>query len=344
MIFDSEIISSVCAVSSSGKAFALWMLPDSGDIFIEISGSEKSSGPHFVFSPWLSNNKHQIGFLKQECFSDSTLPEPSISRDEYLIRVGNVVDCLSRDGGKAVVSRVVSEACDFSIRDILEIASDYFEANPGAFRCLFSDADGSVWMTATPELLLSYDSREGILETMALAGTQPYTDFPVWDIKNIEEHGFVVDYILDVLRSVGLEPERQVPRTLESAGICHLCTPISCDCRLAGKAIENILDALNPTPAVCGYPKEKAISLIGEAEIHRRCLYAGYVGVETGDENKYFVNLRTCRFTKNHYSVYVGGGITSKSVPEDEWNETCLKASCMLDILKRHGQKVSDRI
>lgn len=346
MIFESEIISRLSQATQKSPAFALWMMPGSDCVNLEVQGDQESesSGRKFVYLPWLAKNKLYIGKKTLSPSICSPSAEPSIGHEEYLNRVSNVVAALALEGGKTVISRVITQACDLSISEIIEIASDYFEANPGAFRCLFTDTDGSIWMTATPELLLSYDSREQRAETMALAGTQPMTEFPVWDIKNIEEHGFVVDYIMKVFRSMGLEPERQVSKVLESAGIYHLCTPVGCGCRLDSPALENLLGALNPTPAVCGFPKEKALSLIRGAEIHHRGLYAGYVGVETAVEKKYFVNLRTCRFTKDHYSVYVGGGITSKSVPADEWSETCLKASCMLDILRKHGQKVSDPI
>jgi len=36
---------------------------------------------------------------------------------------------------------------------------------------------------------------------------------------------------------------------------------------------------------------------------------------------------------KNEYWIYVGGGITTNSNPNNEWEETALKAQTLLNIL-----------
>ena len=37
---------------------------------------------------------------------------------------------------------------------------------------------------------------------------------------------------------------------------------------------------------------------------------------------------------ESNIAIYVGGGITSASVPEDEWQETILKSKTMTEIIQ----------
>ena len=46
-----------------------------------------------------------------------------------------------------------------------------------------------------------------------------------------------------------------------------------------------------------------------------------------------FVNLRCMQLVKDQALIYVGGGITAGSDPENEWDETVLKSKTMSSIL-----------
>ncbi|MBW6536489.1 MAG: chorismate-binding protein, partial [Mariniphaga sp.] len=47
-----------------------------------------------------------------------------------------------------------------------------------------------------------------------------------------------------------------------------------------------------------------------------------------------FVNLRCMEILPQHYILYSGGGITARSVPEDEWEETNKKATTLLSAIE----------
>lgn len=47
-----------------------------------------------------------------------------------------------------------------------------------------------------------------------------------------------------------------------------------------------------------------------------------------------FVNLRCMELTPDRYILYAGGGITAKSVPEEEWEETNNKAKTLLSAIE----------
>ncbi len=91
---------------------------------------------------------------------------------------------------------------------------------------------------------------------------------------------------------------------------------------------------MHPTPAVAGYPKQKAIDFILENENYNREFYTGYFGFINKDKSsKLFVNLRCMQIEKKKLSVYVGGGITKDSNPLNEWQETEDKSKTLLSVL-----------
>ena len=90
--------------------------------------------------------------------------------------------------------------------------------------------------------------------------------------------------------------------------------------------LSELIHSLHPTPAVCGIPLESSRNYILKNEGYNRDFYAGYIGLETPDFDKYFVNLRCARLYNNGALLFVGGGITAQSNPQKEWTETELKA------------------
>jgi len=101
------------------------------------------------------------------------------------------------------------------------------------------------------------------------------------------------------------------------------------------------VEALHPTPAVAGQPKEDAIRFIKELEPHDREYYTGFLGPINKDrEIDLFVNLRCAKITPTSLSLYVGGGITLDSDPADEWDETRWKAESLLKILKTYIRNI----
>ena len=137
----------------------------------------------------------------------------------------------------------------------------------------------------------------------------------------------MTDYICHTLRNAGLEVEIRPLTERRFLNIKHLCTPI--DAR-GDVSIPELMSALSPTPAVAGYPRERAIGEIGRVETHRRHCYGGYVGVRIGGDYHAFVNLR-CAFmapvilsgTKGWLgNLYAGGGIIAASQEDAEWLET----------------------
>lgn len=212
---------------------------------------------------------------------------------------------------------------------------------PSAFISIVSTKEFGTWLTATPELLISVD-KEGVFETMALAGTQKYNTETAmhevaWVDKDIEEQAMVSRYIINRFKEIRLrEFTEKGPMTVRAGNLTHLCTTFKVDTKatdfhdLGGV----MLNLLHPTSAVCGMPKEAALELIDKIESHDRKFYTGYLGpVNINNEIALYVNLRCMELFKDKTNLFAGAGVTAISDHEKEWNETELKFNTLLNII-----------
>ncbi|CAG34983.1 related to isochorismate synthase (MenF) [Desulfotalea psychrophila LSv54] len=256
---------------------------------------------------------------------------------EYLQEVDSLVTAIEAGRfAKAVLSRV--EIIRDDIRE--KVVATYIRMcarYPHSLVYIFQ-ADGHLWLGATPEILASVG--QGKLQTIALAATRKNTPenqkFSAWSEKERQEQQYVTDYINDLLISFDLKSvKRGLPYPRQAGNMLHLCTEFSCDSHEIGGKLSPLLQALHPTPAVCGMPKEAARTFLHGLEKHDRQYYSGFLGpVNISPEQiSLYVNLRCMQVCRGYAQVYVGGGITSDSVAEDEWTETVLKTKTILSAL-----------
>lgn len=268
-----------------------------------------------------------------ESLSQTTaiIPATATSFIPYYSIVRDLIEQHKYIGGKTVFSRVIK--VDTSV-PIVTVAARYFSQMRTAFRFLYFTPDSGLWLGATPELLYQWNSKNHDFQTMALAGTrrQRTSDMSVsWDSKNKEEHEYVSRFILDSLNELGIKAKSDIleDNSLSFGTIEHICR------RFYGKtkvAPAKVIEKLNPTPAVCGWPVEIALKNILENEPHDRNCYAGFISVCEGSDFRAYVNLRSAAIVpltdgNCSYTIYAGGGITRKSTPINEWKEAAFKAS-----------------
>ena len=190
-----------------------------------------------------------------------------------------------------------------------------------------------LWMGATPETLLEIEKNR--FSTMSLAGTQKYqgSENVAWGEKEIEEQQLVTDYVVSNLEKVSQTLEKSDTYTVKAGALLHLRTDISGTLK-DGLGIESLVSVLHPTPAVCGFPSDLAKEYILANEAFDRTFYTGFLGeINTSGTTSLYVNLRCLQYVNNKITLYVGGGITSKSDPELEWQETVAKCKTMESIL-----------
>lgn len=254
---------------------------------------------------------------------------------------------------KVVISRqIISDGWRMKQSDY---AYKYFSMNPSAYRALYFTTETGLWVTATPELLLRAEKGDGVmkLSTRAVAGTRtilPNRNPEEWDDKNIREHDIVRDFITDTLTKHGVDYTVEGPLTQRYGTVDHLVDEI----RGTGREDMNIfalINDLNPTPALAGYPVKKAMKIIEQTELHKRLLYGGLIGRMTREGYETYVNIRcayihhSLRTLKLRYdpvfdeppsmrcTIFAGGGIVEGSNPYSEWVEASFKAENLLEAL-----------
>jgi isochorismate synthase len=258
------------------------------------------------------------------------------SKIDYIKQVEDIKQQISTGCfQKAVLSRINVVKGNY-LDNAMEIYREVCKSHPNAFVYLFKSND-HFWLGASPEPLLRLNN--GTVSTVSLAGTRRYSkknmEIGNWTMKEVLEQEYVTRYIHDVLREFQIRDYRVTSPYAKLAGeLVHLRTDFTFSKNnIAGRTWE-VLDALHPTPAVAGQPKDEAISFIKQIEPHDREYYAGFLGpVQSNEIIDLFVNLRCMKITPEYVALYIGGGITLESVPGDEWVETRLKAKSLLNII-----------
>jgi len=311
-----------CLSEGSGRGFV--MAPFSGKkvIYIQYEGSD-------IVSEELQENDIDTNAPEKP----GTDPKVKAAFEALVIKSVNAINEGHFD--KLVTSR--SEIAETNIAPA-ELYRRLLAAYPLAYRYCFYTPETGLWMGATPEQLLKAENHT--LHTVALAGTQVYQPDveSVWEQKERREQEFVTEYILNELKDFVTETSLRGPYTFRAGNLVHLKTDISAEIK-PGMLLDNIVQKLHPTPAVCGLPKQDAAQFLLENEGYNREYYAGYLGeweidLATGyPKTDLFVNLRCMKVAGTTAQLFIGCGITADSDPEKEFYETVNKSMTMRRVL-----------
>jgi len=333
----------------------IWVQRSGKMLFVE-DFSEVAGFRGFVYAPFHRSTNFPVIFFEPEYVSeisrveDDTIREieiskplyPSytydlpveVSRAEYLRQAENMVHAFGPELSKVVLSRVrlVEKPDAFDAGAFFLKLSD---AYPDAFVHLINIPGAGCWTGATPEVLLRV--ADGDAFTVALAGTRKNSGIgdDTWGDKEIEEQEMVALHVENVLLRCGVKNYiKQDPRTVKAGKVEHISTRF--DFRPDPSVFDptSFINRLHPTPAISGLPVGKALELIRETEKHNREYYAGFCGPQNfRGHSDFFVNLRCMKVLSNDLAVYVGGGLTARSVLADEWEETEWKAKTLLNLI-----------
>jgi len=248
-----------------------------------------------------------------------------------------------RDGlyQKVVLARGVEVSAEMPF-DVRHALHHLRAAYPAASIFVFQRGQ-RCFLCATPERLARVV--DGTVHTIALAGTAPRgasdaDDHALGEAllhseKNRREHAIVVETIRrGIAPLVSSLDVAQSPHLLRLANVQHLQTPIT-GTLIPGKTILDLVAALHPTPAVGGFPRDAAMTVIREREQLDRGWYAGPTGwVGPDGDGEFAVALRSALVEGDHATLFAGCGIVADSEPQREYEETCLKLRVMLDALR----------
>ncbi len=296
----------------------------------------------FVFAPF-DNAKKSIlihcdqyleGILPEVKLDDTVLSSSSVSVEKghiQLVQKG-VDEILRSDLEKVVLSRV--EAVPLVETPPLALFQRLLGTYKTAMVYYWHHPKVGTWLGATPETLLYVSGDD--FSTMALAGTQKFEGSMsvTWGAKEQEEQQIVTDSIVKHFQSYLETVSTSETKTAKAGNLLHLKTDIRGMGLQSQYTLNDLVNALHPTPAVCGFPKEKAKQFILDNEGYDRGFYTGYLGeLHMNGVSDLYVNLRCMKFENGVAHVYVGGGITGDSNPVDEWQETVNKSATMKAVL-----------
>ena len=324
------------------RSFAVAIMPgeDNPHIFGLLTDDKiDNSEVSFEIIPWLGQYEkrcifHKYGIQNIESLGlAESMPRESTRKVDYLHSVDSVIERCRIRKGKTVISRVICNEFKKDGLTIGEIAVKYFEAFPQTFRYILYTPKSGGWIAATPETLVDINMNNGEISTMAFAGTRKAGSRNDWDEKNRAENAFVLNYISEKLYNLGLKPEISAWESVRFGEIEHLCYHIQA--KATSINIAEIVDALNPTPALCGVPSSAAIADIKTMESHPRGCYGGVVAFAQNGNYHAYVNLRCMQFTAQGFCIYGGGGITENSIPQIEFDETEAKTEFLQNLVNQ---------
>lgn len=333
--------------------FVVFSLPDSDRVTAMLQNSEKFhtvknlNENGFVLAPFdYKENALFIPEVESETIDAAiinenidltpvNISESQKAKDIYIKILDKTASAIKRrKTKKVVISRHKDFPLDsFSIRKLL---NRLFSAYPTAFRYVWYHPKTGIWCGATPETLVQVENDS--FKTMALAGTQPFTDKAnvIWGEKELDEQQLVTDAITNSLQRVTSVLKVSRPHTHRAGSLLHLRTDITGILKKGKANLTTISAALHPTPAVCGTPQKAAKEFILENENYQREFYTGFLGpiALNGASASIMVNLRCMKIQDDIARIFVGGGITLASNSDDEWKETQNKMQTMLQVLK----------
>ncbi len=271
----------------------------------------------------------------------TSIDEP-VDAEEWRRSIERILREIETGGVRKVVLARPLDVTLVAVPDAASVLQALRGSNPLAHTYLIQFAHDRFLLGAAPELIGRLE--DGRFRTMAVAGSIPRGADPEADEwlgrqllgsrKNLVEHQIVVEDIAEHLESVGVRvaslPEAEL---LRLPRIQHLRTELDAEVE-KGTHVLDLVRALHPTAAVCGYPRTAAHAILAEEESVPRGWYAGPVGWfdEEGD-GEFAPALRSAVGRGPLLRLYAGSGIVEGSRPRAEWDETRVKLQTMLQAL-----------
>ena len=241
------------------------------------------------------------------------------------------------------ISEVDSDFCRYSFNGVTNVEKEceeydgtlIWEVAPPAleeYRIAFDVVKDNIW--AGNSYLTNLTCKVPVETNLTLEAIFRYSDarrLVMNDRKEAAEHATIVDLIRNDLSMVSeqvtvtryrfcdcLETNKG-PILQTSSEICGVLPEDYLS------HIGDIVFRLLPAGSITGAPKPKTMEIIAEAENYERGFYTGVMGYFDGRNLDSAVMIRFIEQENGHLYFKAGGGITSKSALESEYNEVIQK-------------------
>jgi para-aminobenzoate synthetase component I len=193
-------------------------------------------------------------------------------------------------------------------------------------------------LSASPEPFLAVTS-DGRISSDPIKGTRPRGRTPAENrdlarellasAKDRAENVMIVDVLRNDLGRVSVPGTVRVPRLCRlerTAAVQHLVSTVTGQLR-PGLDPFDLLRSAFPGGSITGAPKIRAMEILRELEPTRRGPYTGALGwIGPDGAMATSILIRTLVADGARLSLHVGGGITWRSDPAAEWDETVAKS------------------
>ena len=215
------------------------------------------------------------------------------------------------------------------------------DLNPATFAAYLDFGDVQI-VSSSPERLVEIEN--GVAEARPIKGTRKRDADPARDAelivelqasrKDRAENVMIVDLLRNDLSRISKPGTVKVPVLcgLESyANVHHLVSVVQGDLR-DGVDLVDVLQAVFPGGSITGAPKIRAMEIIAELEGQARGVYCGAIGY-LGFNGACDLNIaiRTALFANGTAYVAGGGGITARSDPAAEYEESLTKIKRIME-------------
>ena len=260
-----------------------------------------------------------------------------ISTEQYLLNVEKGLEVIaSGQVEKVVVARDLSASVstDFNINPALRKLEKKFDS------CYIYSVAGM--FGASPELLVKVSHSEfsaRVLAGTAGRGTDPGVDQAIGSAliaspKNRAEHKFAIDSLVASLseftKEITVDSE---PFSIALPNLWHLASDVKAMLSSDSTSLQ-VVNALHPSAAVAGTPRDKALEVIEQIENVNRGRYAGPVGWLGADgDGVWAIALRGAQLSNGKLTAFAGCGIVAGSDAQAELDEAILKFKPIVDSL-----------
>jgi para-aminobenzoate synthetase component 1 len=209
-----------------------------------------------------------------------------------------------------------------------------FNASRARYKLFFNDE----FLVFSPEIFVQI--RDGMIYSFPMKGTidaavPDAANVLLNDTKELAEHVTIIDLIRNDLSEVAQHVQVKRFRYIEEIKtnekkLLQVSSEVvgTLD---AEKELGDILLRLLPAGSVSGAPKPKTIEIIREAEKDDRGYYTGVFGYFDGKQLDSGVMIRFIEKKDGKYFYRSGGGITTQSIAEKEYQELIDKVYVPLD-------------
>lgn len=270
-------------------------------------------------------------------------------RDQYLSLIGTALSEI-RAGESYEVCLTNMASVDETID--AQQAFEYLRSiNPTPYSALL-DFTGISVVSASPERFLRVDS-DGNVESKPIKGTRPRGVTRARDAalrqdlldseKDRAENLMIVDLTRNDLTKVCVPGSVHVPRlfAIESYSSVHQMVSTVRGHLSPGSSAVDCVRAAFPGGSMTGAPKVRTMEIIDRLESGPRGVYSGSIGYfALGGAADLSIVIRSLVCTESGVTFGIGGAITALSDPEEEFDETTVKASTLLRALDAVSSRV----